>query len=1022
MGMVPPRRRLAALLLLSTLGWLLPSAHGQVVRPAGPKAPVAARRAPAPAPAPVRDPHHPQVQALVLPEERPAAFAVDVLHDGRPRTLLLQRHDLRGPDFAVHAWSPAGTQAVAPPPVGTSRGEVVGEPGSLVVAHLGRAGLAAQVVPALGEAWELRPLAAGDPSLPRVLHETAEVGHAHAPVACPVGDPSHAELTLGGGNPPAYGPTVGGARGSAQKKGPGGPPKTCLYLCEVAFDCDFEYYQAKGSSIAAVVDSVEAHMNIVDAFYARDTQISYELPLIVVRTAPFYAPTGGGDLLNLFGAEWNANQPVERDIAHLLTGKPGSLIEFGGLAWVGVMCHGSIGYGWSMDNTNALGHEIGHNWGSGHCHDLSPCNTMCGGCFYVGPNSKDIMTATRDNAPCLTRVPFYETPLPPYAHPDRLELRKSELDGLAPVAFDVLGNDHDGNCDAISLASYDAVGTSGGNLDLSAGTGPDGRDELVYSAPADLFVGDDTFEYVVQDVFGRSAIGELRVRSRPELLAGSWPLDDGAGTTAADATSAQHDGTTSGGPLWVSGQVAGGLDFDGIDDAVTLPTLDLATDEFTITTWMKREGAQLPFAGVVFSRAGSTTAGLNMGGFSELRYHWNDAASSYNWNSGLVPPNNTWVFVALVVEPTGATMYMHDGVLQSATNPVPHGEEAFDGATTLGMDPGSTSRDFAGVLDEVRIYDHALDQAQILDVFEHGGRAESPSPADGGNLPDAAWGLDWLAGTFADSHDVYLGTSYVAVRDATTSDPEFMGNQLATGYVPAGLVPETTYYWRVDERAGGSVLPGEVWQFQLAESHRWTLDELSGATAFDETGTHPGTYFGNPLKGQPGAAPSLGTSVNFDGLNDRVRIPPLDLDTDTLTITCWIRREGDQTSWSALVFCRAQTTAAGLNFGFGQELRYHWDGGQWPWDSQLVVPDATWTFVALVVEPDQATIAMSQGGQLVTAVNSASHAPEAFDASTEIGRDQGFSNRWFDGQIDDVRIYDAALSIDQLQQIFDGSL
>ena len=38
-----------------------------------------------------------------------------------------------------------------------------------------------------------------------------------------------------------------------------------------------------------------------------------------------------------------------------------------------------------------------------------------------------------------------------YAHPERLELRKDELDGLGSVAFDVLANDLDGNCDTVVI-------------------------------------------------------------------------------------------------------------------------------------------------------------------------------------------------------------------------------------------------------------------------------------------------------------------------------------------------------------------------------------------------------------------------------------------------------------------------------------------------------------------------------------------------------------------------------------------
>ena len=51
-----------------------------------------------------------------------------------------------------------------------------------------------------------------------------------------------------------------------------------------------------------------------------------------------------------------------------------------------------------------------------------------------------------------------------------------------------------------------------------------------------------------------------------------------------------------------------------------------------------------------------------------------------------------------------------------------------------------------------------------------------------------------------------------------------------------------------------------------------------------------------------------------------------------------------------------------LQLGVGQpcgnadELRYHWNDGYWDWDSGLVLPDAEWVFVALVLEPTRATM------------------------------------------------------------------
>ncbi len=985
------------------------------------------------------------VHALALPAGRPESFVVELLLHGQAQTLLLERHSLRGPGFRVKAWSPRGMQLVDPAPSGTYRGQVLQSPGSTVLASLTEQGLSALILGADGRQLQLRPLAAEIPGTPRELHALDHLGDGlgngtpndflcasdilESPAALPPagsgGPAPNEQLTFGQvpGAGAANAPQLGGAQPSgarAKTKGKpsAGPPLSCVTICELAFDCDFEYFQAKGSDIASVLDSVEAHMNQVDWYYARDTKITYHIPEVVVRTAPFYAPVSGGDLLNQFRDEWNTNQTgVKRDIAQLLTGKPGSLIEFGGLAFVGVMCSSS-GYGWSMDNTNALGHEIGHNWGSSHCHDASPCNNMCGGCFYIAPNTKDIITATRDSAPCLQTLGHYVTPLPPYAHPESLSVRKDELSSLGPVAFDVLANDHDVNCQELSLESFSSAGSQGGALSLSAGTGPQGRDELIYQAPSAPFLGDDAFTYVVRDSGGKSAQGSVRVSSRPNVLAGQWKLDEANGTLASDSTTMGHDGTTSGGPLWTAGQIDGALLFDGLDDAVTLPALNLATDQLSITAWMRRSGAQAAFAGVVFQRAGSTVAGLNFGTNNELRYHWDGAAQSYNWNSGLVVPNATWVFVALVVEAHQATIYLHDGVLQSAVNAVPHVVEAFDGSLALGLDPGSNIRDYRGLLDDVRIYDHALDPTAVLDVYQHGGRAESPSPPDGGKMAEPAWGLSWLAGTFADSHDLYLGTDFLAVRDATPSDAPFQGTFVSTGYVPAGLVPDTTHYWRVDERIGPVVLPGEVWQFRPAKRFRWALDESSGTAAAESIVNQDGVYFGNPQLGLPGASALLGSSVTLDGVNDRMRADPLQLNTNTVSMTAWVRRDGLQPQWAPFMFQRGGTTAAGLGLGFGNELRYHWDGGQWPWDSGLELPGGVWTFVALSVGPNQATIAMSEGGVLKFATQSASHAPEAFDSGFEVGRDPGFSARWLRGGVDDVRVYAAELSQADLERLY----
>ncbi|MDO4864570.1 MAG: hypothetical protein Q4A05_10415 [Ruminococcus sp.] len=90
------------------------------------------------------------------------------------------------------------------------------------------------------------------------------------------------------------------------------------------------------------------------------------------------------------------------------------------------------------------------------------------------------------------------------------------------------------------------------------------------------------------------------------------------------------------------------------------------------------------------------------------------------------------------------------------------------------------------------------------------------SPADMENHLDRADGLSWTAGKGAQSHDVYIGTSYDAVFSADRNSPEFKGNQTATKFAlddSYSSVP--VYYWRVDEVSSNGTVRGAVYSFRL---------------------------------------------------------------------------------------------------------------------------------------------------------------------------------------------------------------
>jgi hypothetical protein len=124
----------------------------------------------------------------------------------------------------------------------------------------------------------------------------------------------------------------------------------------------------------------------------------------------------------------------------------------------------------------------------------------------------------------------------------------------------------------------------------------------------------------------------------------------------------------------------------------------------------------------------------------------------------------------------------------------------------------------------------AHDQSQgfphmfLSDAAVTPGPASGPTPLNGALIEETWANLSWRPGEFAVSHDIYIGENFDDVNDGAEST--FVGNQagnfLVVGFpgfpYPDGLVPGTTYYWRVDEvneAEPNSPWKGKVWNFSV---------------------------------------------------------------------------------------------------------------------------------------------------------------------------------------------------------------
>jgi autotransporter-associated beta strand protein len=199
----------------------------------------------------------------------------------------------------------------------------------------------------------------------------------------------------------------------------------------------------------------------------------------------------------------------------------------------------------------------------------------------------------------------------------------------------------------------------------------------------------------------------------------------------------------------------------------------------------------------------------------------------------------------------------------------------------------------------------------------------------------------------------------------------------------------------------------------------WKLDETSGTTAEDSIDSFDGVY-NNVVLGQPGATPVTGYSASFNGTSANITIPPLNLNSNVLTITAWINRNGSQNSYAGIFFDRESSTANGLHFGTANELRYTWNNSSSTYgvSSGLVPPAGVWTLVALVIEPTRARIYMAtNGGALSGWTNNVANSVQGFAGNSCIGQDTTSSSRYFNGLLDEVQFFNQALTPAQLAQM-----
>jgi hypothetical protein len=315
-------------------------------------------------------------------------------------------------------------------------------------------------------------------------------------------------------------------------------------------------------------------------------------------------------------------------------------------------------------------------------------------------------------------------------------------------------------------------------------------------------------------------------------------------------------------------------------------------------------------------------------------------------------------------------------------------------------------------------------------------KAYDPSPIDGAEFVASDVELSWTAGSGAKLHTVYFGDD----ADAVNSDIEGIVASVTT-HTPGALELDKTYYWRIDEFDGIETHKGDVWSFMTIPQVSitdpsllgwWKLDEGQGITAVDWSGHgNHGMLTGNPqwAEGYDGGA----LDFEYGNSNDGIAVKAFDVTTGSITLAAWIKPE-TFTQDDGRIVTKATGTSGNDHLwmlstvangpGFTLRFRLKTDDGQ---DTTTLIADngalvvdqwthvaATWDGTTMIIYKDGVEVA--RGPKTGTAV--ATNPTLGVSIGNHLSGTTG--NRALDGLIDDVRVYDKALSVEELQQAMRG--